>query len=58
MVHPAEERVDVAIIGGGPGASPAATLLDPAGKRAVDYERERFPPCHFGGALPPRSCEV
>ncbi|MBP6671029.1 MAG: FAD-dependent monooxygenase, partial [Gemmatimonadales bacterium] len=49
MVHPAEERVDVAIIGGGPGGSSAATMLARAGKRVGVFGRGRFPRFHIGG---------
>ncbi len=58
MINPAEERVDVAIIGGGPGGSSAATMLARAGKRVVVFERERFPRFHIGESLLPGGWEL
>jgi flavin-dependent dehydrogenase len=49
------ELYDVAIIGGGPAGSTAATLLAQAGRRVVVYERERFPRFHIGESLLPAS---
>ena len=46
---------DVAIIGGGPAGSTAATLLAQAGRRVVVYEREKFPRFHIGESLLPAS---
>ncbi len=47
------ELYDVAIIGGGPAGSTAATILAQAGRRAVVIERERFPRFHIGESLLP-----
>jgi len=44
---------DVAIIGGGPAGSTAATLLTRAGHRVVVLEREKFPRFHIGESLLP-----
>jgi len=46
---------DVAIIGGGPAGSTAATLLAKAGRRVVVFEREKFPRFHIGESLLPSS---
>ncbi|MBA3831356.1 MAG: tryptophan 7-halogenase [Chthoniobacterales bacterium] len=46
---------DVAIIGGGPAGSTAATLLAQAGRRVVVLEREKFPRFHIGESLLPFS---
>src|SRR5262249_5702480 len=42
---------DVAIVGGGPAGSVAASVLAGAGLRVVVVERERFPRYHIGEAL-------
>jgi FADH2-dependent halogenase len=47
------ETYDVAIIGGGPAGSTAATLLAKAGRRVVVFEREKFPRFHIGESLLP-----
>ena len=49
---------DVAIIGGGPAGSTAATLLAKAGRRVVVFEREKFPRFHVGESLLPFSMQT
>jgi flavin-dependent dehydrogenase len=49
---------DVAIIGGGPAGSTAATLLARAGRRVVVFEREKFPRFHIGESLLPISMQT
>lgn len=49
------EVYDVAIIGGGPAGSTAATLLAKAGRRVIVFEREKFPRFHIGESLLPFS---
>src|SRR5690348_18218738 len=49
---------DVAIVGGGPAGSTAATLLAKAGRRVVVIERERFPRFHIGESLLPFSMQT
>jgi len=49
---------DVAIIGGGPAGSTAATLLARAGRRAIVLEREKFPRFHIGESLLPFSTQT
>ncbi|MEM7261581.1 MAG: NAD(P)/FAD-dependent oxidoreductase [Planctomycetota bacterium] len=44
---------DVAIIGGGPAGSTAATVLAREGLRATVFEREKFPRFHVGESLLP-----
>jgi flavin-dependent dehydrogenase len=46
---------DVAIIGGGPAGSTAATLLAQKGRSVVVLEREKFPRFHIGESLLPYS---
>jgi flavin-dependent dehydrogenase len=48
---------DVAIIGGGPAGSTAATLLTKAGRRVIVFEREKFPRFHIGESLLPFSMQ-
>lgn len=45
--------VDVAIIGGGPAGSTAATVLAQAGLKTLILEREKFPRFHIGESLLP-----
>jgi len=49
---------DVAIIGGGPAGSTAATLLAKAGRRVIVFEREKFPRFHIGESLLPFSLQT
>jgi len=49
------DMFDVAIIGGGPAGSTAATLLARKGKRVLLLERDRFPRFHIGESLLPAS---
>jgi flavin-dependent dehydrogenase len=53
-----KEMYDVAIIGGGPAGSTAATLLARAGRRVVVVEREKFPRFHIGESLLPFSTKA
>ena len=50
-----ESRYDVAIIGGGPAGSTAATLLAKKGYKVIVFEKERFPRFHIGESLLPYS---
>ena len=52
------EDYDVAIIGGGPAGSTAATLLGKAGRRVIVLEREKFPRFHIGESLLPFSMQT
>jgi flavin-dependent dehydrogenase len=49
---------DVAIIGGGPAGSTAATLLARSGRRVILFEREKFPRFHIGESLLPFSMKA
>jgi flavin-dependent dehydrogenase len=49
---------DVAIIGGGPAGSTAATLLAKARRRVIVLEREKFPRFHIGESLLPFSTQT
>lgn len=49
---------DVAIIGGGPAGSTAATLLARAGRKVIVCEREKFPRFHIGESLLPISMKT
>jgi flavin-dependent dehydrogenase len=52
------DMYDVAIIGGGPAGSTAATLLAKAGRRVIVFEREKFPRFHIGESLLPFSTQT
>ena len=54
----AEDLYDVAIIGGGPAGSTAATLLAREGRRVVILERDKFPRFHIGESLLPFSMKA
>ncbi len=49
---------DVAIIGGGPAGSTAATVLAKAGLKTLILEREKFPRFHIGESLLPLNQEL
>src|SRR5215831_10505597 len=49
---------DVAVIGGGPGGSSAATALAQRGRSVVVLERERFPRFHIGESQLPWTNEI
>ncbi len=49
---------DVAVIGGGPGGSTAASLLAGAGRDVVLFERETFPRFHIGESLLPHNMRI
>ena len=53
-----DRAYDVAIVGGGPAGSTAATLLARAGRKVVVFERERFPRFHIGESLLPFSMKA
>jgi geranylgeranyl reductase family protein len=54
----AEQLYDVAIIGGGPAGSTAATLLARAGRRVIMLERDKFPRFKIGESLLPFSMKA
>jgi len=53
-----ESVYDVAIIGGGPTGSTAATFLARRGHKVVVVEREKFPRFHIGESLLPHSMDA
>src|SRR5213079_538226 len=52
------DMYDVAIIGGGPAGSTAATRLAQPGRRVIVFEREKFPRFHIGESLLPFSTQT
>jgi flavin-dependent dehydrogenase len=54
----ARASFDVAVIGGGPAGSIAATSLALAGRSVVVFEREKFPRFHIGESLLPFSMDA
>ena len=58
LSNPMDSLYDVAIIGGGPAGSTAATFLARLGRKVVVLEREKFPRFHIGESLLPQSMEA
>ncbi len=58
VARAAEWDFDVAVVGGGPGGSSAATALARRGRRVLLLERDRFPRFHIGESQLPWSNEV
>jgi flavin-dependent dehydrogenase len=56
--EPASEECDIAVIGGGPGGSTAATLLARHGHRVIALEKDRHPRFHIGESLLPMNLPV
>ncbi len=54
----APEACDVAVIGGGPGGSTAATLLARRGYRVIALEKEHHPRFHIGESLLPMNLPI
>jgi flavin-dependent dehydrogenase len=52
------EQFDVAVIGGGPAGSTAATLLSKLGHKVVIFEKEHHPRFHIGESLLPMNLPV
>ena len=49
---------DVAVVGGGPAGSTAASLLAAAGRSVILFEKERFPRFHIGESLLPFNLDL
>jgi flavin-dependent dehydrogenase len=58
MVGAAAERVEVAVIGGGPAGATAAAVAAQRGRQVALFERERFPRFHVGESLIPETFGV
>lgn len=58
MVGAAVERVEVAVIGGGPAGATAAAVAAQRGRQVAVFERERFPRFHVGESLIPETFGV
>src|ERR1700731_2601446 len=61
MTNPAEaatEQCDVAVIGGGPAGSTAATLLARRGYKVIALEKARHPRFHIGESLLPMNLPI
>ena len=54
----ATEQCDVAVIGGGPGGSTAATLLVRRGYKVIALEKAHHPRFHIGESLLPMNLPV
>jgi flavin-dependent dehydrogenase len=52
------QRVDVAVVGGGPGGSSVATFLAERGLHVALFERETFPRFHVGESLMPATMRL
>jgi len=52
------ENYDVAVIGGGPGGSTAASVLAASGRRVILFEKEVFPRFHIGESLLPYNMDL
>lgn len=53
-----ELECDVLVVGGGPGGSTAATLLQRAGRRVIQLEKDRHPRFHIGESLLPANLPI
>ncbi len=58
MAEQEVEQCDVAVIGGGPGGSTAATLLARRGYKVIALEKARHPRFHIGESLLPMNLPV
>jgi len=52
------EDCDVLVVGGGPGGSTAATLLQRQGRRVLQLEKDRHPRFHIGESLLPANLPI
>jgi flavin-dependent dehydrogenase len=53
-----ELECDVLVVGGGPGGSTAAALLQRAGRRVIQLEKDRHPRFHIGESLLPANLPI